>query len=49
MSTENVWLQQRHREQRALRAIIDRLNTPELAGNAIRGAGASARTDPSEH
>ena len=49
MSTEHVWLQQRHREQRALLVIIDRLNTPELAGNAIRGAGASARTDPSEH
>jgi hypothetical protein len=49
MSTEHVWLQQRHREQHALRAIIDRLNSPELGGNAIRGAGASARTDPSEH
>ena len=49
MSTEHVWLQQRHREQHALRAIIDRLNSPELAGHAIRGAGTSARTDPSEH
>ena len=47
MSTEHVWLQQRDREQRALHTIIERLNSPELSGNAVRGAGASARTHPS--
>ena len=48
MSNEHVWLEQRTREQRALHAIIDRLNTPELSGNAVRGAGTSARTDPAD-
>ncbi len=46
MSTEHVWLAQRNREHRALHAIIERLNSPELSGNAVRGAGASARTHP---
>jgi hypothetical protein len=48
MSAEHVWLQQRHREQRALHAIIERLNRPELSDSAVRGAGTSARTDPSD-
>jgi hypothetical protein len=47
MSTEHVWLQQRNREQHALHAIIERLKRPELSGNAVRGAGASARTHSS--
>ena len=47
MSTEHVWLQQRNREQQALNAIIERLNSPELSGSAVRGAGAIARTHPS--
>jgi hypothetical protein len=47
MSTEHVWLQQRNREQHALHAIIERLKPPELSGNAVRGAGASARTHSS--
>jgi hypothetical protein len=46
MSNEHVWLQQRNREQHALHAIIDRLNSPELSGSAVRGAGAIARTGP---
>lgn len=46
MSTEHVWLAQRRREQHALHAIIERLEQPELSGSAVRGAGASARTDP---
>jgi integrase len=48
MGSEHVWLQQRHREQRALHAIIARLKQPELSGSAIRGAGASARTNPTD-
>ncbi len=46
MSGEHVWLQQRRREQRALHAIIARLKQPELSGNAVRGAGTAARSDP---
>jgi hypothetical protein len=48
MSVEHVWLAQRNREQRALHGIITRLHSPELSGNAVRGAGASARTDPTD-
>jgi hypothetical protein len=46
MSNEHVWLAQRRREQHALHAIIARLKQPELSGNAVRGAGTRARTDP---
>lgn len=46
MSSEHVWLAQRRREQHALHAIIARLKQPELSGNAVRGAGTRARTDP---
>ena len=48
MGAEHVWLQQRHREEDALHAIIERLKSPGLSASAIRGGGASARTDPSE-
>jgi integrase len=48
MSAQHVWLQQRDREQHALGAIICRLKQPESSGSAIRGAGTSARTSPTE-
>jgi integrase len=48
MDDDNVWLQQRHQEQRALHAIIDTLERPELDAEheqAIRGPGVHARTE----
>jgi integrase len=45
MGPEHVWLSQRRREQEALKAIIVRLNQPDVSGHAIRGPGTSARTD----
>jgi integrase len=52
MDDDNVWLQQRRQEQRALRRIIGALERAELdpdSGQAIRGAGVDARTPPEEH
>lgn len=46
MSTTNVWLAQRLREQRALQQIITALHDPQLAedpGQGVRGVGTSAR------
>lgn len=48
MGAQHVWLEQRRREERALHAIIGRLKQPDLSGSAVRGAGASARSDPSD-
>ena len=48
MDDDNVWLEQRHQEQRALHTIIDALERPELDaqnGQVIRGAGVKARTE----
>ena len=45
MGPGHVWLSQGRREHEALKAIIARLNQPDLSGHAIRGAGTSARTD----
>jgi hypothetical protein len=52
MDDDNVWLQQRRQEQRALSRIIDALQRPELRahdGQAIRGPGVVARTLPEHH
>src|SRR5207248_723908 len=49
MSDDNVWLAQRRQERRALQKIITILAQPELSadsGQAIRGAGVAARTEP---
>ncbi len=49
MDERNVWLEQRREEQRALQRIIGTLGQPELDaenGQAIRGAGVRARTEP---
>jgi integrase len=46
MTPDNVWLQQRLTEQRALQKIITALDEPELSNNpdqAVRGAGTTAR------
>jgi hypothetical protein len=45
MTDDNVWLQQRHRERRALERVIAALNQPELETptTSIRGAGVDAR------
>jgi integrase len=45
MSPDNVWLQQRHREQRALQRIITALNQPQLDNTttSVRAAGVDAR------
>lgn len=48
MDEHNIWLEQRRKEQRALHRIIKTLDQPELDaehGQAIRGAGVSARTE----
>ena len=46
MSDENVWLAQRRQAQRALQKSIAALDHPDLdADQAVRGAGAPARTD----
>lgn len=47
MAEDNVWLEQRRQEQRALEQIITALRQPEAspdAGQAVRGAGVHART-----
>ena len=47
MSDDNVWLEQRHQEQRALERIIAALQQPEIrakGSHAVRGAGVGART-----
>jgi hypothetical protein len=52
MDDDNVWLQQRRQEQRALRKIIGALERDELDpdhGQAMRGAGVDARTPPEQH
>jgi hypothetical protein len=45
MSEENVWLEVRRREQRALGRIITTLTNPELSEStrSVRGAGIAAR------
>ncbi len=45
MSEDNVWLEQRRREQRALERIIGALKRPELddGEKSVRGAGVDAR------
>jgi hypothetical protein len=45
MSEDNVWLEQRRREQRALKRIIGTLKRPELddGEKSVRGAGVDAR------
>jgi hypothetical protein len=47
LSEDNVWLEQRRREQRALELIIGALKRPELGDSAtsVRGAGIDARLD----
>ena len=49
MSEDNVWLQGRRREQRALTKIITALQDPAAAERSVRGAGTSARhAEPDE-
>jgi DNA-binding PucR family transcriptional regulator len=43
MTDDNVWLQERHKEQRALTSIIDALESVDDRSNAVRGAGVGAR------
>ena len=46
MSEDNIWLEQRRREQRALEHIIAALKQPQLDNGhtSVRGAGVDART-----
>lgn len=48
MSEDNVWLQGRRREQRALADIITALQQPGASDRAVRGAGTGARLPDAE-
>ena len=43
MTDDNVWLRERHKEQRALTSIIDALESVDDGSKAVRGAGVGAR------